>query len=463
VDGADETAFVPVSIGRRSYSGIPNVSRSPYLDYVWGRPATATPTVPIHYPLLAVLVIAASIAPTTWFLSSEQGYRIVAAVLAFVIVYGLVFTSVRLTLDPAFLVLFGGYWLGLVAHYRYHSPHPELLDYILITPVAVLATVIVLPRFIEGRRQTFAMGLTMLSIIIALIGVWLLTQPETGGAPGWVGDEVMGLYAIRSVSVFHNPNTYGLFMMIGSLAALYTLLVRGGILWFAALAICLLGLFMSEGDAALFGFGVGSIIVLAGRSRVLSFLGIGASVAALYALIRVGHVPEVMETTLLSRVDRWVLSLERLALDPLWGIGFVDPGPEINGARGPHNSYIHPLLATGVIAGSLYLGALAYAIGAGIRRRWNPWSGFVVGSGAGVFTYMMFESLFLGGLSTSSVMLGLLVGLMLASDPYSGDEEPRPLTANDALATSRAARALRKVRTTTRDGTGSPARSRRDH
>ncbi|MFC7224194.1 hypothetical protein ACFQKF_13820 [Halalkalicoccus sp. GCM10025322] len=30
-----------------------------------------------------------------------------------------------------------------------------------------------------------------------------------------VGEEMMGLYAVRTASVFANPNTYGFFMMIG--------------------------------------------------------------------------------------------------------------------------------------------------------------------------------------------------------------------------------------------------------
>ena len=66
-----------------------------------------------------------------------------------------------------------------------------------------------------------------------------------------------------------------------------------------------------------------------------------------------------------------------------------------------------------MIAGTLYLGALIYAVGCGIRRRWTLWTGFVVGTAASVLIYMFFESLILGGLSTSSVVLGLTVGLML--------------------------------------------------
>jgi hypothetical protein len=423
-----------------------NAGRSRQLNHSLGRSSSDTPAVPLHYPLLALLVIATSILPTTWLLSSDLGYLIAGATLVLVIVYGVLFTGISFTFDSAFLVLFGGYWLGLVAHYQYHSPHSELLVYVLVTPIAVLATVIVLPRFVEGRRQTFTMGLALLSVLVALIGVWVLWQPGTIDTelPEWVGEEVMGLYEIRTTSVFRNPNTYGFFMMVGSLAALYTLLVRGGVVWIVALGICLLGLFMSEGDAALVGFGIGSILVIAGRSQLLSFLGIGAGVAALYALIRIGHLPEVMETTLMGRIGLWVLALERLTLDPLWGIGFGNASEELGTMHGPHNSYIAPLLNSGVIAGSLYLGALAYAFANGIRRRWTAWSGYVVGTASGVFTYMMFESLFLGGLSTSSVVLGLFVGLMLASDSDL-DEESRPVPA-ERIPTGRIERVMSGIR-----------------
>ena len=167
-DEEPSTGGDKISIGMRSR---PDASRLTAREYIWGRTSDEEPTVPLHYPLLAVLAIAASIAPTTWFLSSDLGYLIAGGTLVFLIVYGVAFTSVSLRTDPAFLILFGGYWLGLVAHYQFHSPHSGLLEYILVTPVAVVATVIVLPRFIEGRRQTFAMGLTLLAVLISLIGV----------------------------------------------------------------------------------------------------------------------------------------------------------------------------------------------------------------------------------------------------------------------------------------------------
>ncbi|ELY39639.1 O-antigen ligase family protein [Natronorubrum tibetense] len=454
-------------------------------EYLWGRSPADSPTVPLHYPLLAVFAIVVSIAPSTWYFSTDQGYLLSAVVLAAITVYGVVFTGVRLSTDPAFLVLFGGYWLGLMVQYRFHAPQTELFYVALSAPLAVFATVVVLPRFVEGRRQTFAMALTLAAVAVALVGILVLWWAGTADTdlPDFIGEEVMGLYAIRTVSVFSNPNPYGFFMMIGCLAALYTVLVRGGLVWIVALGICVLGLIMSEGDAALAGVSVGTIIVLAGRHRLLSFLGIGVGVAVLYAGIRIGHVSEVMQTTLMSRINLWVRSVELLAADPLWGIGFADVGSQIGIGRefdhssiypplssdtgtssGPHNSYLYPLLSTGVIAGSLYLGSLVYALGRGIRGRWTAWKGFVVGTAAGIYVYMAFESHFLGGLGVSSVVFGLFVGLMLLTEPEESERESRPATAREALATSRLASALTRVqqRAAERDGTGSRRESRRN-
>ncbi len=442
------------------------------MDYdrlIWGRDSERQPTVPLHYPLLAVLAFTAAIAPNTWFVPSRLGYMISLSALLVIIVYAVLLTDIRLTTDPIFLLLIGGYWLGLVAHYRFHSPHTELFEYIVVTPIAVFATVIVLPRLVRGRKQTFAMGVTIVGVFMSLFGIWLLWQsaqgdPVTilGSSPAPVGHTVMGheQFPIHTRSVFANSNSYGLFMMIASLAALYTVLARGGLLWTLALLTCVLGLFMSEGDAAYLGFAVGSLLVLSGRDRWLAIGGLGVGVLTLYAVIRIGHIPAVMESTLMSRVNRWVQYLERLAEDPLWGIGFVDPGPEIDRSSGPHNSFLHALLNTGIIAGSLYLGALAYGLAQGIRKRWTRWTGFVVGSTVALFLFMGFESLFLGGLSVSSVALGFYLGCCLVTDGDDPDAGVESVTASAAMRNSRAARLMHTLRGSTDGSIDSPTNLR---
>ncbi|MDG5820224.1 O-antigen ligase domain-containing protein [Natronococcus sp. A-GB7] len=383
--------------------------------------STEEPTVPVYDPILALLPLISSLAVTSWLVSQRVGYIMTGALLVSVAAYGVLMPDIRLQFDAAFLVLIGGYWLGLLVHY-YYAPHTELLQYIAVTPLAVLATVVVLPALIDGRRQTFTMGLTLVATLIALIGLAMLWQEHQTSEELYriVGSSVFGIDGIRTTSIFYNPNGYGFVMMVGSLAALYTFLARRGAVWLGALMICLLGFVLSEGDAAFVGFTAGSVLVLSGFDRRVGFLGVAVAALGVYVAIRLGHVGEVMESTLLTRVDRWVASLERLAEDPMLGIGFADTAEQIGESRGPHNSYIYPLLNTGIIAGSLYLGALVYALGQGIRTRWTPWTGFVVGLTVAIFLYMGFESLFLGGLSPSSITLGLCLGLLLYSPEDDG-------------------------------------------
>ncbi|MDG5820255.1 O-antigen ligase family protein [Natronococcus sp. A-GB7] len=382
------------------------------------------PTVPVYDPILALLPLISSLAVTSWVVSQRVGYIMTGALLVTVAAYGVLMPDIRLQFDAAFLVLIGGYWLGLLVHY-YYAPHTELLQYLVATPLAVVAAVVVLPALIDGRRQTFTMGLTLVATLVALVGIGMVWQELQTSETLYdsVGSSAFGIDGVRTSSIFHNPNGFGFVMMVGSLTALYTFLARRGIVWLSALMICLLGFVLSEGDAALVGFTAGSVLVLSGFDRRFGFLGIAVAALGVYVAIRLGHVGNVMETTLLgsgNRVDRWVASLGRLAEDPMLGIGFADTAEEIGESRGPHNSYLYPLLNTGIIAGSLYLGALVYALGQGIRTRWTPWRGFVVGLTVAIFLYMGFESLFLGGLSPSSIMLGLCLGLLLYSSEDNG-------------------------------------------
>ncbi|WP_245549648.1 O-antigen ligase family protein [Natronococcus occultus] len=301
----------------------------------------------------------------------------------------------------------------MVVHYS-HSPHIEILQYILVTPLAVFTTVVILPALIDGRRQVFTMGITLITVVSSLIGIVVLWQ-EPSELSRYIGSPVLGIGNLRTTSIFHNPNTYGFFMMAGSLAALYTYLTRRGAVWLGALGLCLLGLFMSGGDAAFVGFVAGAVLVLSGPDYRFGFFGLLFAVVGVYIAIQLGHVTDVMEGTLMQRVDRWVASLERLAQNPLLGIGFANTASQIGEEIGPHNSYIYPLLNTGIIAGGFYLGALIYALGQGLRTWWTPWTGFVVGLTVAIFLYMGFESLFLGGLSVSSILLGLSLGLLLYS------------------------------------------------
>ncbi|WP_254864760.1 O-antigen ligase family protein [Halovivax gelatinilyticus] len=367
---------------------------------------------PRRYPLLAVLVVLVASAPTSWLIPAEQGYLIAAGSLVLVASYAVVFTSVRLTTDGVFLALIGGYWLGLVVQYI-HSPHPELLLYVLATPVAVLATVIVLPQFVAARPETFAAGMTVGAVGIAVFGFALVYgyHTTTMDLPQWVGQPVMGYGEYRTVSVYQNPNAYATVMLVGTLSAVYTLLARRRAIWLVALSICLVGFVLAEGDHAFAGFLVGLPILLSAVDRRLALGAVATLVAGTYVAIQIGHVQDVMQTTFLGRVYRWVEALEMLSEAPLWGVGFDEMR-----ALDVHNSFLHIPLGLGVIVGGLYVGSIWYALAKGIRARWTLWTGYVVGTGGALLVSMWFETSTLGGVSVSAVLLGLFVGLLLGLD-----------------------------------------------
>ncbi len=402
------------------------------------------PAIPRRYPLLAVLVIVVASAPTTWLVPAELGYQLAAGLLVLVVGYGVLFTSARLTTDWIFLALIGGYWLGLLVHY-YYDPHQTLLLYILSTPIAVLATVIILPQFVAGRPDTFAAGLTVVAVLVALFGLALVELEPTlsMAVPDFVGDPVMGWGEYRTVSIYHNPNTYGSVMMVGTLTAIYTFLSSRNPVWLFAIAICLVGFVLAEGDHAFVGFVVGVPILLSAVDRRLAVGAVAALVAAAYVAIQIGHVQDVMQTTFLGRVYRWVEALEVLSENPLWGIGFGEDGI---GVHDVHNSFLHIPLGTGVIAGGLYVGSLWYALARGLRARWTLWTGYVVGTGAALLASMWFETSTLGAVSVTPVLLGLFVGLLLGLERDVGGSSVRATPIEADAYRSRVGRAVGGLR-----------------
>ena len=142
-----------------------------YRRLIWGRSSEQQPTAPLIDPPLVVLAILAAVAPTTWFLPRDLGYVVSLSALLFVVLYAVVLRYIRLRTDPFFLVLVGVTG-GLIAHYSLYPPNTALLQYIVITPLAVFATIFIFPRRVQGGSQPFAMGLTGASVIVSLVGIW---------------------------------------------------------------------------------------------------------------------------------------------------------------------------------------------------------------------------------------------------------------------------------------------------
>ncbi len=373
--------------------------------------------------MVALCCVLASICVTVWFLPSQIGYLLSGGMLLVAIGYG-VLTGVSIRTDRVFLVLFGLYWLALAGNYYVTRTDPLLL-YVLVTPIAVGATVVVLPALIADDRLVFAKLLTGVSLLLTFVGLGMLAMETRTDEQlfAYVAGPVLGYEGYRITSVFSYWNTYGFLMMVGFLSSLYVYLEERGVLWALSLLIAFAGLVLSNGEAAYVGAGAGGIVMAAGYSFsvFLGFLLLG--IASTGTMVRTGQLQALFDSGLSGRLSLWEGTVRRLLDDPYVGIGFENPGAEImpysdwKTGVGPHNAYLHILLNTGIIAGSIYLVALAYGA---LRSMWSlttTWDFYVVGVLIAILVHIVFESVTLGGLSMTSVFFGLFLGLSLYNYP----------------------------------------------
>lgn len=362
-----------------------------------------------------------------WIASRETGYAISLLALITIAVYA-VFDDTVPSLDlerlpMTFLALLGGYWVVLGINYAVTRRH-AILPYFLLTPIVVYVTVVLLPQFIREDRRLFTQSLSSLAALLTIIGLAMLAIENVTEDRLWVfvGQDVMIFEGIRTSSIFAYSDTYGFMMMVGSLTALFTYFNDSNPVWIGITGINVFGLFLSEADASYVAFGVGGLMLLSVYNLRYAVVFFFSGLILTLFMWMVGHIPAHFESGFNERLPLWQAALQRLADDPLFGIGFTDVTTEIDkhlesrGPAGPHNSYIHILLNTGVIAGLLYFGAILYTVIYGFTQRWTLWQAYAVAILMGTLIVLMFETTTLGGLSTMSLILGLYIGLVLESD-----------------------------------------------
>ena len=396
---------------------------------------------------LPVVCILAALATNTWLVSSSVGYVLSMLALTTAGAYLVFGSDIDLRIDLVFLALFGGYWLALVAGW-FVDRSMGRLTYVLITPLSVIVAVFVLPAVIDRApsRRRFVTALTAIGLLVAGIGFAMLlveTVTEIAIHP-WTGSFVLGHRGYRTNSVFENPNTYGFFMTVCTITAVFHLLDRGPRpLNVTAIVLGSMAVLTSDSTASLLGLGTGVALVLAAAFRRTALVVVLAGALTTGVIVATGLVGSVtallparagglIDTLFSVRGTLWVASIERLLEDPLVGIGFSDTAAEIapyvpeDGpvGVGTHNSYINILLQTGVIAGTLYLLAVFYAVGKAVASafaaRFTPrateewWPVYVAAVLVAILVAMTFESMTIGGLSLNSVVLALYLGLALS-------------------------------------------------
>lgn len=393
--------------------------------------------------------IVAALMVNTWLVPSVVGYVVSALALAGAGVYVLFVSDAEIRVDVLFAVLFCGYWIVLAAGWLVDGSTNRLL-YVVVTPLSVIVTVVLLPAVIDRYRGEFIAGLTALGAIVAAIGFGMLFVEMALGISihWWTGGLVYGVPGYRTNSVFANPNTYGFLLIVCTISAVAHVANRGpSTAGVGALVLCVAAIVTSNSTAALMGTGFGlavftatvrrrlAIALLAGGTLAVVGLIVGVSTGLLSGFPVLGPIEELVGSLLAVRFVLWQASIERLLVDPLVGIGFADTASEIRPfvpddgpiGYGTHNSYIHILLQTGLVGGSLYLLAVLYAVAKAIYSalldyrpapttngigRW--WPIYVLATLTAILVALVFESMTIGGLSLDSILVGLYLGLALS-------------------------------------------------
>lgn len=399
---------------------------------------------------LPLFCLVAALTINTWFVPQAIGYVVSALALAGAGVYVVFVSDVEIRIDLVFAALFCGYWFVLAAGWLVDGSLSRLL-YVAITPLSVIVSVFLLPAVVDRHRGEFIAGLTGLGALVALIGFGMLLVEIALGISvhWWTGGFVYGVSGYRTNSVFANPNTYGFLMMVCTVSAVAHVANRGpSVAGVGAAVLCIAAVVTSDSTAALIGTAFGLAAFVAAIRRRLAIALLIGGVFALLGLVAgiytgllsglpfLGRIEALVGSLFAVRGVLWLASIERLLVDPLVGIGFADTATEIGPyvpdggpvGFGTHNSYIHILLQTGLIGGSLYLLAVFYA-GAkatysalladyrpspttGGIGRW--WPIYVLATLAAILVALVFESMTIGGLSLDSVLVGLYLGLALS-------------------------------------------------
>jgi hypothetical protein len=224
------------------------------------------------------------------------------------------------------------------------------------------------------RLRTFL--LFLLSFIAAATGLALLQwhgvidipslesiqendwDPQTG--------ELTSFFRLCSTGIFNDPNDLSLILVVGILLSLYFLLDRGEgprrVLWGLVMAVFGYALSLTRSR--------GGMLALVGAIGVLFYTRYGARKAVAIAVLTLpalivffgGRQTDIdlQDGTGQARIQLWSEGLVMLKSTPLFGIGMNHYVQEVGLVA--HNSYIHCYTELGLLGGTLFVGAVYFAL-----------------------------------------------------------------------------------------------------
>lgn len=292
----------------------------------------------------------------------------------------------------------------------------------------------VVPRY--ASETAFFRTTAIVAAIVATLGVWVLLVGEytvwalevttwTGSVSPPLTDRELPI--IRSI--FRNPNTLGVVLFPGTVAALVEVhraaerrrpIVAG--VFGLAFAINALGMYLSNSRASMaaaaFSIALYAGYVALGRGVVpaLAFALLGA-LAAVLAGMYVG----LLDIDPADRFALWSAGVEAIRDGPLvFGAGIVDTGEAIapylpEGARGasPHNSYLSIVIRAGLVGGVAYILLVVGSVVHGLARA-DRVNVALLALAAGFAIHQLFEAYTLFHFNPGAVLGALTVGYLIA-------------------------------------------------
>jgi hypothetical protein len=186
-------------------------------------------------------------------------------------------------------------------------------------------------------------------------------DPETG--------EITSFPRLCASGIYHDPNDLCLILATGSLACLCRAFLTSSLI-LRVLWLCPIGLFaytmmLTQSRGGLLGFMAGGVALVYGRFGGKRSLLLAIAVVAISLALFAGRQTDFNtggEDTAQARMQLWAEGLSLMLSNPLtWGtgIGVGEYGEQMGQVA--HNSFVHAYVETGLVGGTLFLGAFVLA------------------------------------------------------------------------------------------------------
>lgn len=376
--------------------------------------------------LLAFLPLLASTTILSPYVPELVGYLLTACVIGFCTLWVLHTNPGKLQIDHRLGLLAGSYLIGLSLLLTV-APTPRLVLYFGSSLLVFPYFFVFIPDRVSASREAFSWAFCVFGVALVAFGILELVLqyllPDVNLLI--VGEPVFGFHGLRIRSVFWNSNVLGFALMPAILAAIYRRHI-GLYMPTWMLAVLFLGSLLSEAKSTYLGLFVAFMLYIVLKNGSLSIIITLTGVIGFVFAWSLGLPQVYLETGLNGRLWLWEAGLRRFIESPILGLRWSETPadaiqqympPEIEGREdaGPHNFYIYALLNLGIIVGGIYLLLLFSTLKSIYRWDMTPWQLHCAAVLTAMAVDLIFRSQTLGGISTSSLLIALYIGLATAA------------------------------------------------